>query len=298
MLIVAIVNPISGASKQSRALRVLLERLRAAGIRVECRRTRGPSDAQRLAREAAGRAGLVLAVGGDGTVRETAEGLAGTETPLAVWPTGTENLVAKSLGFKAKPDLALATILRGRDLTMDLGVANGQSFMVVTGVGFDAEVVNRLIRLRVGHITHLTYSWPLWRTFWEHRWPVLHISADGPDGPFRWDGRGMLFVGNLARYSLGLPVVRDAQPDDGLLDLSIMACQNKRQLIGHSIRTLRRTHIEHPSVCYRRITCLRVESPTPVPIEIDGEAAGWLPLELAVRVGAIRVRVPPAPACG
>jgi len=107
----------------------------------------------------------------------------------------------------------------------------------------------------------------------------------------------MVFVGNMARYSLGLPVVRDARPDDGLLDLSMMACHNQLQLIGHSIRTLCRTHIEHRSVCYRRISRLHVKSPVPVPIQMDGEAAGWLPLELAVRVGAIRVRVPPTFAC-
>ena len=297
MRMVAIVNPISGASKQRKGLYVLLERLRAAGVQVECHRTRGPGDARCLARGAADRAELVIAVGGDGTVCETADGLAGTGVPMAVWPTGTENLVAKSLGFRAEPDLAMACLLRGRTLTMDLGVANGRSFMVVAGVGFDAEVVYRLTRVRVGHITHLSYAGPLWRTFWEHRWPTLLVTADGPDGPLQWEGRGMIFVGNMARYSLGLGVVRDAQPDDGLLDLSIMACRNQLQLIGHSLRTLCRTHIEHRSVCYRRITRLHVESPAPVPIQTDGEAAGWLPLDISVRAGAIRVRVPPAPGC-
>lgn len=296
MRVLAIVNPISGASKQRKSLYALFERLRANGIQVECHRTCGPGDAGNLARKASGRVDLVLAVGGDGTVCEIADGLAGTGVPLAIWPTGTENLVAKSLGFQAEPEHAMACMTRGRDLSMDLGVANGRAFMVVAGIGFDAEVVDRLTRFRVGHITHLSYTWPLWRTFWEHRWPIMHVSADGPDGPIDWEGRGMVFVGNMARYSLGLPVVRDAKPDDGLLDLSIMACHNKRQLIGHSIRTLCHTHIEHPSVCYRRITRLHVESPTPVLIEIDGDAAGWLPLDIAVQVGAIRVRVPPTPA--
>jgi len=297
MRIEAIVNPISGASKQRSGLRTLFDWLRAAGGGIECRLTRGPGDAGRLAREAAKRADLVLAVGGDGTVCEIADGLADTQVPLAIWPTGTENLVAKSLGFKANPNLAMATITGGRDLAMDLGVANERSFMVVAGVGFDAEVVHRLTRQRVGHITHLTYLWPLWRTFWEHRWPTLNVSAEGPDGPLEWSGGGMVFVGNMARYALGLPVVRDARPDDGLLDLVILACHTRRQLVGHSIRTLRRTHIEHPGVCYRRVTRLHVESPAEVPLEIDGEAAGWLPLDLTVRPGAMRVRVPQALGC-
>ena len=102
----------------------------------------------------------------------------------------------------------------------------------------------------------------------------------------------------MARYALGLPVVRDARPDDGLLDLCIFCCQDRLQLIGHSIRTIFGRHIEHPDMRYIRVQRVRVESDEAVPVELDGDPGGSLPLEISIRPGAIRVRVPPAQAKG
>lgn len=298
MRIAAIINPISGAGCRGR-LRDLFTALRDAGHRLDRQVTTGPAQAGNLARRAAATGyDAVLAVGGDGTVCDVADGLAGTTSPLLIWPAGTENLVAKSIGYRPNPDLILATLHAGNAASFDLGWANGRSFVVVAGVGFDAEVVYRLTRLRVGHITHLSYTGPLWRTFWEHRWPDLQVTADTPDGPFTWQGRGMVFVGNMSRYSLGLRVVRDAVPNDGLLDLVTMDCRSRLQLVGHSLRTLARRHIEHPAVRHVRFTRLTVTADRPVPIEIDGEFAGQLPLDITVRPNALRVLIPPRPHSG
>ena len=275
----------------------MLARLRAAGIDVEPRTTAAAAAAGRIAADVTRDArsdGLdrpVIAVGGDGTIREVADGLAGSTVPMIVWPTGTENLLAKSFGFRADPELTLACITAGRTITMDVGVANGQSFLTVAGAGFDAEVVHRLVRLRSGYITHLTYAGPLWRTFWEHRFPFCRVFSEGK---LLWAGRGMVFVGNLARYSLGLRVVRDARHDDGLLDLCVFPCRGRLGLIAHSLRTVVRKHVEHGGVRYARLRHVRVESDSTVPVELDGEAAGCLPIEVTVRPAAIRLRVPPA----
>lgn len=292
MRLIAIINPISGAHRQHGELRDLFSRLRTAGIQATQWVTRGPGDTRRWARQAADQGDALLVVGGDGTVNQAADGLAGTPTPMLIWPTGTENLVAKYLGYRPDAGLILNTLQVYKPSMIDLGSANGRSFMVVVGVGFDAEVVHRLIRIRKGHITHLTYTDPLWRTFWGHRWPALDITAETPDGPLRWQGQGMAFVGNMSRYALDLGVVRDAVADDGLLDLCVMPCRGQLQLIGHSLRVLARRHVEHPSVLYRRVTRVRISSPGPVPVEIDGECAGHLPLDIQVRPAAIRVLVP------
>ena len=205
---IAIINPAAGASRRRAGVRGMIARLRAAGIDVESRTTADAADARRIAAEVAGEArsdGLarsnwlaryIIAVGGDGTIREVADGLAGSTVPMIVWPTGTENLLARSFGFRADPELTLACITAGRTMAMDIGIANGQSFLTVAGVGFDAEVVNRLARLRMGHITHLTYAGPLWRTFWEHRFPFHRVFSQDK---LLWAGRGMVFVGNLPR---------------------------------------------------------------------------------------------------
>jgi YegS/Rv2252/BmrU family lipid kinase len=285
-----IVNPVAGACQQAGALGRLVRRLRNRGLQVETHTTCGPGDARRMAVTCAADADAVIAVGGDGTVCEVSNGLFGQQVPLIIWPTGTENLVARSLGFRPDVDLAIACVERGEHRPLDVGVANGHSFLVVVGVGFDAEVVRRVVDCRRGHITHFSYAAPLWRTFWEHRFPPLRVFNDGH---LYWEGRGLVFVGNMARYALGLPVVRDARPDDGLLDLCIFSCRDRRQLIAHSVRTLLRRHIEHPDVRYVRVRQVRVESPQRVPVELDGECAGFLPVEIGVRPAAIRVCLPP-----
>lgn len=290
MDVVAIVNPIAGACKQGSALRTALDRLRAMGIRVDIRTTTGPGDGELFARQAGGSADYVIAGGGDGTVREVVQGLVGTATPLLIWPTGTENIIAKALGFRANSDLIPQCITAGRTARLDVGVANGRCFTVVAGMGFDAEVVERLVKMRRGHITHLSYIDPIWRTFCTHKFPRFRIFHDGK--PW-YEGRGMVFVGNIWRYSLGLPVVRDAIGDDGLLDVLVLPCRNQFELVAHSVRTLLWRHIEHGGARYMRFKRLRVEAATAVPLELDGDSAGKLPVDFEVRPGALLVRLPP-----
>jgi diacylglycerol kinase family enzyme len=237
----------------------------------------------------------VIAVGGDGTIREIAHGLSGSRLPLLVWPTGTENLFAKSFGYRGRPDVIPACVQAGRYATIDVGVANGHSFLVVAGMGFDAEVVERLVRLRNGHITHLTYTGPIWRTFWEHKFPAMRVYSKDK---LLWEGRGLVFVGNMPRYSLGLRVIRDAIPDDGLLDVCIMPCRTQAKLLLHSARTVLRRHVERGGVRYFRLTNIRVESDERVPLELDGEAAGTLPVEFSIRPNALRLLVPPGRSSG
>lgn len=291
---VAIINPVAGAGPKGLGFHAVPAVARQGGIHIDCRITQAPGEARRIAARMAsetrpGELRAVIVVGGDGTVHEVADGLTGSPLPLAVWPTGTENLFAKSFGFQCRAESILACLRVGRVMPIDLGVANGRSFLIVAGMGFDAEVVHRLAGLRTGHITHLSYGGPLWRTFWEHRFP--HFRAYD-EQTLIWEGRGLVFVGNMPRYSLGLRVIRDAVCNDGLLDLCIFPCRGRLGLIGHSLRTVFRAHLEHGGVRYHRFRRARIESDDPVPVELDGEAAGRLPMEFAVRPHALRVLVP------
>lgn len=289
MRVAVIVNPVSGARRHRPELRATLDKLRSVGVQVEILPTRAAGDAETLARLATQRAQTVIAAGGDGTVREVAGGLADSGVPLIVWPAGTENLVAKTFGYRASADSVYAALTAGRRLRVDLARHGRHAFLVVAGVGFDAEVVQRLTRLRNGHITHLSYAGPIWRTFWQHRFPHVQVTGD----QFEWQGRGLVFVGNIRRYSLGLRVIRDAVWDDGWLDVIIFPCRHQLDLIGHSLRTLFRRQVEHPGVRYRRVRRVRVESDEPVPVQLDGDDAGCLPLDVQVAPQAVTLLVPP-----
>ncbi len=289
MRVIAIVNPIAGAKRDGRQLGRFVRGARAAGITVEVQTTRAAGHAIELAGHVPDRTGAIVIVGGDGTIREVVDGLGGRPIPLVLWPMGTENLVAKSFGFRADPGRTLACLQAGRCLDVDMGVVNGRSFLVVVGVGFDAEVVHRLMGRRIGHITHLSYGGSMWRTYWEHRFPAVRVHTD--EGA-EWRGRGLVFIGNMPRYALGLPVVRDALPSDGLLDVCVFPCRSRTALIGHSLRTLLRRHVERGGVWYRRATTVRVESDGTVPVELDGEVGGFLPIDVSIRPRAVRLLVP------
>lgn len=285
-----IVNPRSGYGGHAAALADLIAALRAGEMDVVEYITRAPEDATRYAREIVGRASAAVVWGGDGTVSEVASGLAGADVPILPCPAGTENLLAKELRVSSNPHEILDTLRRGQVVDCDVGTINGRSFLLIIGVGFDAEVVRRLSATRTGHISHLSYFWPIWRTFWEHDFPRMRLTADGEE---IFDDYGLAFVGNISRYSVGLRICRDALYDDGLLDLVIFSCREQTALMLHAAWTLLRRHPLKGSVVYRRLRRLRIETDRPVPSQVDGDVGPMTPLEISVAPDRIKLLIPP-----
>ena len=78
---------------------------------------------------------------------------------------------------------------------LDLGMINGRCFTSIAGFGFDGAVIHRMNAFRTGHINHLDYFWPIWRTFWEYDFPPMLVLADGVE---IFNDRGLVFVGNIS----------------------------------------------------------------------------------------------------
>lgn len=288
--VAVVTNPVAGGATSRAIVTELTRRLRAAGRQVLLYRTGGPGEAPRFLAEVAGRCSAVVAVGGDGTVREVVEGLIDCPKPILIVPAGTENIVAKEFRCRVDVERLWQTFQRGRVRRVDVGLVNDRPFLIVAGVGFDAEVVDRLVDQRAGHITHLSYFWPLWRTFWEHRfWPVRVVV----DGEPVYHGPGLVFVGNLARYSLGLRILRDAHTDDGMLDVCIYRCRWQGRLLLHACRTILRTHVGSRGVIYRRCRRVEVTSDGPLTVQADGDPAGKVPVSFSVVPGAALFLEPP-----
>jgi len=288
-----IVNPHSGYGGQRHLLADLLGTLRRADLDVVEYTTRAPEDATRYAREVADHASAAIVWGGDGTVNEVANGLAGTDVPILACPVGTENLLAKELRVSSDPREILKCLRFGHVAECDVGVINGRNFLLIIGVGFDAEVVRRLSASRRGHISHLSYFWPIWRTFWEHDFPRMRITADGEE---IFDEYGLAFVGNISRYSVGLRICRDALYDDGLLDLVVFSCREQTALMLHATWTLLRRHPLKGNVLYRRCRRLRIETRQPVPSQVDGDVGPLTPLDISVAAQRIKLLIPHAEA--
>lgn len=289
MRVVIIVNPISGRRGLDGLVTEIRDSLRSQGLDVDTRPTAHAGHAIVLAREVSDATHAVLVVGGDGTLREVAEGLAGRKVPIVVVPAGTENIVGRELGMRPWARQIVETVLRGRRLVCDAGEANGRCFLIIGGIGIDAAVATQLAGERTGHISYLSYMLPGWRVFRSYDYPAISVEVDGA---LLFKGRGLVFVGVMSRYSMGLRILRDAVWDDGLLDVCILRCASRGELLMHAARIAVGRHIEHSSVIYLRGTRIRVSSAERVPVEIDGEAAGELPADFSIRPGAVTLLAP------
>jgi diacylglycerol kinase (ATP) len=289
--VVFIVNPVAGASSAGRVLTAVARRVRWAGGRARVLQTAERGDAAKLAASVDDDVDLLVVVGGDGTLREVAQGRAASPLPIALLPVGTENIVARNFGYRPTVESVWSCITRGRVREVDIGIVNGHCFLILVGVGFDAEVVARLARDRRGHITHMDYLWPIWRTFWSHEFPKIHVVADGHEV---FSGRGLAFVGNMPRYSLGLRLLRDARDDDGLLDICVYPCGWQGKLIEHAFFTTIRRHVERRSVVYTRAERITIETERPARMQADGDLIGTTPARFEVQPGRAAFCMPPA----
>ena len=287
-----IVNPKSGASSSKLTGQQFEQYLVKKGFEVRVSVTASLDDACELATDAAVDydCALVVAVGGDGTVREVAHGLEGSDKPLLIIPCGTENLLANELGFDDKLKTSIRTFEAGYIRPLDMGSANGKCFTSIAGFGFDGEVVRRVSKQRKGHIDHSDYFWPIWRTFWDYKFGVMKVEVDGEEV---FDGPGLVFVGNISRYVLGLQVLHYADFSDGLLDVCIYKCASQVHLIKHSVMTVLKQHAYSADVIYRQGKNISVSSEaTNIETEIDGDPGPALPMQIKVIPQAVNVMVP------
>jgi diacylglycerol kinase (ATP) len=287
-----IINPKAGASSLKLTSRKFADYLLERGFRVQMLTTSCLSDGLEFSKSAAEdkNCAMVVVVGGDGVIREVADGLKGSGKPLLIIPGGTENLLANELGFDEKFETTVKTFEAGFTRPMDLGSVNGKSFTSVAGFGFDGSVVKQVSMHRSGHIDYLDYIWPIWRTFWDYRFLSMKVQVDG-DIIFK--GRGMVFVGNISRYAVGLEILHNADFGDGLLDVCIYKCSNRPHLVKHSVLTIMKKHSGRSDVIYRQGKHIRVSSDhTGIDTEIDGDPGPSLPVDINVIPQAIMIMVP------
>ncbi len=287
-----IVNPKSGASSSKFVGRAFQEYLLKKGFEVRISLTASLAHACELATDAAVDydCAMVVVVGGDGTVREVAHGLEGSDKPLLIVPCGTENLLANELGFDEGVRTVIRTFENGRIRPLDLGRANGKCFTSIAGFGFDGQVVRRVSERRRGHINHFDYFWPLWRTFWSYRFGPMTVEVDGEQ---LLDGPALVFVGNISRYAVGLQVLHHADYGDGLLDICIYKCASRPHLVKHAMMTVLKKHAASRDVVYSQGKSITVDSEASrIMTEIDGDPGPALPVHIDVIPQAVKVLVP------
>ncbi len=288
-----IVNPKSGASSSKLVARRFRGYLAGKGFEVRTFTTNSLEHACELATDAAVdyHCALVVVVGGDGTVREVAHGLEGSDKPMLVVPCGTENLLANELGFDEKIDSLVAAFEAGQVRPLDLGRANGRCFTSIAGFGFDGEVVRRVAGCRSGHINHFDYVWPIWRTFWSYEFEPMRVEVDGKE---LFCGPGLVFVGNISRYAVGLQILHNADFSDGLLDVCVYRCKGQLHLLKHAAMTVVKQHTYGSDVIYTQGRDIVVTGRSEkIATQIDGDPGPPVPMRITVLPQAVNCLVPP-----
>ncbi len=202
-------------------------------------------------------------------------------------PCGNENLLAGELGFDSGFSSLAEVFENGSVRRMDLGRVNDEFFTSIVGVGFDADVIERVSRNRRGHIRNANYIWPILKTIWMHNFPRLRVEVDGE---VVFEGRSMAFVGNISRYAAGMSVTKHCKFDDGLLDVCIYRTPNRQLFIKHAVNTLMGQHLRSTDVIYKQGRDVRISSlDNNVRTEIDGDPGPSLPLEISVMEHSLNI---------
>lgn len=227
----------------------------------------------------------VIVIGGDGTLRAVAEQiltLPDPYPPLLIVPLGTANLMGQHLGIPADTphpeDYVLAAIRQYRIVRIDTACANDRLFLLMAGIGLDAHIVHELSRRRRGPISRAHYLLPSLHALSTYTYPPLSITADDQ---LLFDNQPALaFVGNIPQYGTGFPLLPLARPDDNLLDLCILPCRSPAQALSLFLLAAAGEHLHAEGTLYAKCHRLRIDSPQPVPVQIDGDAAGFTPLSI------------------
>lgn len=285
--ILVILNP-AARGERAKALR---DKIASLSHDVLVRSTGSPGDARALAARAVTQGyDTIVAAGGDGTINEVVNGIAGTDVQFGILPVGTMNVFATELGIPQN-NLAKAwrVIEEGVSRLVDLPRANQEYFVQLAGVGLDAEVVRQTTPDSKKALGPMSYLLTLAQVASRQPPKILIEPVDGAtrEGSFVLVGNGRLYGGPFVLF-------RDARLDDGLLDVLVFQNQSHWDLIRYFQAIVFGNHPALPDVKYFQSRGLRLTSQEPVPVEIDGELTGTLPYEFGFSIGKLRVLVPRA----
>jgi len=267
--VAVVFNPATGGGDAEERERDTRQALEDAGLEVLwLETTREDPGRGQAAKAVAEGVDLVVAQGGDGTVMACVTGLAGTEVPLAVLPGGTGNLLATNFDIPADLEGAVEVALEGERVRLDVAALDDDRFVVMGGIGFDAAMLRDAdpkLKEQLGAVAYVLSGFRNLR----RRATRFRLRLDDRP-PLERTGQGVL-IGNLGRLQGGLPVMPDARPDDGLLDVAVLQTRTVLDWLALAARVLLRRRHKDPQL--ELFTARRVEvgCDRPQPVERDGD---------------------------
>lgn len=302
---VMVINPAADGGRSGRARDRLLWEARRIGLELEPLVTTGPGQATELTRQAlAGGARLVVAVGGDGTVSDVANGFLGSagsrpvDADLAVLPRGSGCDFVRSFGIPRRAAHALEVAARGAVRTIDAGRVSftghdgqpaSRHFVNVASAGLTATAADLVNRGGKPLGATVAYAWGGIRAFTRYQNTPMRVELD--DRRLEVVANNVI-VANCRRYASGMRILPDAEPDDGLFDVLVWGDVTRGDLLRTLHKLYRGTHTDHPKADISRARRVVVNPGRPLPVELDGETPGTTPAEFQIVPAALRLRVP------
>ncbi len=283
----AIVNPAAGKGLGAKLTSTIAAELGRAGMSVDVVTTPAPGEAARLASSAVedGYA-QVIAVGGDGTAMEVANGLVGTDVSLGLYPIGSGNDFSRALGYPRGRKKIGAFLASARPRRIDVGEVNGRVFLNAAGVGIDGYVAERVIAAARVVGPTLGYFVGALHGIATFRPRQMRIVIDGEvrEGPHM-----MIAACNGTFFGSGMKVAPEAKLDDGVFDVIVGGDLAKWDSLKALVKIYRGTHVNGRTILAIRASSIDVELPEPLTAQIDGEIERTAGMRLRLRPRALTV---------
>lgn len=284
--VAVVANPV-GAEEQSQDLRQALADLKVDAAWFETTEDDpGVGQTQRCIDDGAD---IVIACGGDGTVRACIESAAGTDTALAVVPAGTGNLLARNLGVTDDPASALDIALNGSRRTIDVGYVNDEAFAIMAGAGLDAVIMRETSRRAKDRLGSLAYVKTAFQHLDDDPTPCI-VSVDGE--PVFSGPASTVLAGNQGKLQGGIDVFPESDPADGRLDLLAAKAHDLGSWARAAAAVLTK---RQPADLIERWTARTadVTFARPLPYQLDGEdRPSAMRLHFTIRPHHLTVCVP------
>jgi diacylglycerol kinase (ATP) len=286
-----IVNPVAGFRRGKRLAKFFVEILSRKGYEVEFYETKHPGDAEEYLRKNSD-IPLVVCIGGDGTINEVVNGLGeGSSSIISFIPAGTSNVFAKEMKLPKDFSALLQIITSGNFVSWDVGInlLSGRKFILMASAGFDSIVVQNFLPHRRGIISQLNYLiWGL-RIFPSYKPPRITVEIDG-----KIVEREATFVeiANVSSYGGPLVFTPNARPDDGFFDIFIYRRRKKLDCIwlyGQSFISSLTSSYSIAGSYILRGKRVGIFSDEKIPLQMDGDPAGFLPARFEVLPNYIRL---------
>jgi len=297
---VFLVNPASENGATGRRWPEIANRAAAAGLSGDALLSERPGQLAELARRAAENgAELLVAVGGDGTVHEVVNGIAGrTGVDLAIVPRGTGRDFVRTYGIPRKLDDALRTARDGPIREIDLGLARFRSwqgeaaeayFANIASAGMSGAIAKRANKTSKALGGKASYVWATLAVFAHWRASQMTVTVGAETRRAQMHD---VIVANGRYLAGGMKICPEAEPDDGIFDVLLIGDLTKRDLLLTLPKTYRGSHLPHPKAELLRGSTVEIDAEEPLPVELDGEQPGTTPVQFELVPQALRLRVP------